>query len=209
VTRALLLLVALSAPARAEPRYLYLQPLGQELPDADVAIVKTALSEFYGLEVRALPRVDLPKAAWYAPRKRWRAEKLLAFLETRRPPDGDRVLGLTAADISTTKGQVYDWGVLGLGSLGGDVGVISTFRCHKRATGPAHARIRLAKVAVHEIGHTRGLDHCPVRGCIMEDAEGQVVTTDREYDICPACRAKVAAAGRPLPASPRIPWPRP
>lgn len=205
------LLGAAAAPAVAAgpERFLYLQPLGVALPDEEVALVTFALREFYGLAIKVLPRVELPAAAWYAPRRRWRAEKLLDFLALRLPADGDRILGLTAADISTTKGKVHDWGVLGLGGLGGPSGVISSFRCQKRSRGAEHARQRLAKVAVHEIGHTRGLDHCPNRGCLMQDAEGQVVTSDGEYDLCARCRAGVAAAGRPLPATPKIPWPRP
>jgi archaemetzincin len=43
--------------------------------------------------------------------------------------DARFVLGLTAADISTTKGEIVDWGVMGLGSLDGTAGVISSFRC--------------------------------------------------------------------------------
>jgi archaemetzincin len=207
---ALVAVAVLAHPAAAaEKRVIYLQPLGAELPDADVAIVKTALIELYALEVAVLPRAELPRAAWYPPRRRWRAEKLLVFLRGQLPPDCVRVLGLTAADISTTKGKIEDWGVLGLGEDPGVAGVISTFRCHKRARNDQHARERLAKVAVHEIGHTLGLDHCPVRGCIMEDAEGSVLTSDREYDLCPRCRAQLAAGGRALPASPKIPWPKP
>jgi archaemetzincin len=207
---ALAFLVAGADFARAEPgKFLYIQPLGKELPDADVAIVVTALTEFYGLGVRILPRVDHPQEAWYAPRRRWRAEKLLDFLAPRLPADGFRVLGLTASDISTTKGKIYDWGVLGLGSLDGAAGVISSFRAHKGAKNAQHARERLAKVAVHEIGHTQGLDHCPTVGCLMEDAEGKVATCDREYDLCPACRAKLIQSGHALAKTPKIPWPKP
>ncbi len=188
---------------------LCLQPLGSELPAADVELVRQALTELTGMETRLLPRADLPAAAFYPPRRRYRAEKLLDFLDGRLPPDGARILGLTGVDISTTKGRFADWGLLGLGRIGGASSVISEFRCRMRSPGPVITRARLAKVAVHETGHTLGLEHCPTRGCLMEDAEGQVATCDREYDFCSRCRGLLAAAGRPLPTSPRIPWPRP
>ena len=188
---------------------LYLQPLGGELPAEDVELVRQALTEIIGMETRLLPRTPLPAEAFYPPRRRYRAEKLLDFLDGRLPPDGTRMLGLTAVDISTTKGRFVDWGLLGLGRIGGASSVISEFRCRMRSPGPTNARERLAKVAVHEAGHTLGLEHCPTRGCLMEDAEGQVATCDREYDFCPRCRGLLDAAGRTLPPSPRIPWPRP
>jgi archaemetzincin len=194
----------------ASPRTtLYVQPLGDALPDEDVALVITALGALIGLEPKLLSRAALPAAAYYPPRRRYRAEKLLDFLDERLPADGVRILGLTGADISTTKGDVFDWGVLGLGRLDGASSVISQFRCKMKSRGPAHARVRLAKVAVHEAGHTLGLDHCPNRGCLMEDAEGQVATCDREYDFCARCRGLLAAAGHAIPKSPQIPWPRP
>jgi len=209
---ALVLGLLLASPGRAEPAapsIFYLQPLGPSLPEADVAAVKAALVELYGLPVQTLERVELPRSAYHAPRKRYRAEKLLDFLRPRLPPDGVRLLGLTAVDISTTKGTYADWGVMGYGELPGTVGVISSFRCYKRTTSATNGRERLAKTAAHEIGHTLGLAHCPSQGCLMADAEGSVLSADQEHDLCARCRTQLTTDGRTLPRSPNPPWPRP
>jgi archaemetzincin len=174
-----------------------------------MALVKDALVGFYNVQIRVLPRVDLPAQAYYEPRRRYRAEKLLPFLQEKLPGDGDRILGLTGVDISTAKGSIEDWGILGLAKLGGKACIVSAFRCHKRSMERMPAPILLAEVAVHEVGHTLGLGHCTERGCLMEDAGGLARTCDREFDICTNCRSKLRASGYTLPDQPRVPWPRP
>ena len=99
---------------------------------------------------------------------------------------------------------------MGLGDEPGTATVISSFRCRKKARGAAHARERLAKVAVHELGHSFGLDHCPTPGCLMHDAEGKVATVDDESDLCPRCRARSRGGGpERFQAVPPLPWARP
>jgi archaemetzincin len=211
---------AFSGAARAEPstnapvapetnarRVIYIQPMGRcGKTDPSWKLVQRSLRAFYGVEVRELPCVDLPKQAFYPPRRRYRAERLLDFLAARLPADGWRILGLTSVDISTTKGQFTDWGIFGLGELPGTASVISSFRLGKGARDERQVGERVAKVAVHEIGHTLGLDHCPMRSCLMEDAQAKVKTVDRENDLCPVCRRRLRAAGLAIPDEPEIPW---
>jgi archaemetzincin len=191
----------------AAGRALYVQPLGACAGRAKaVDQVVAALRAFYPIDVRVLACQELPAAAYYPARKRYRAERLLAYLNQRMPKDGWRILGLADVDISTTKDRYPDWGVMGLGELPGTATVISSFRCRKKARDAAHASERLAKVAVHEIGHTLGLPHCPTRGCLMEDAMGKVVTTDREQDFCPRCRALAKQQGFTITQKPAAAW---
>jgi archaemetzincin len=196
-------------PAAADlPRY-YLLPLGPERVEQDIDFVSRSLVSFYAADVVVLPRITLPRDAYYAPRKRYRADSLLTFLESRLPNDAYRLIGATSVDISTTKPPYADWGILGLATRSGHVCVLSSFRCRRLAQDEIHATIRFGKTAVHEVGHTLGLAHCPTVGCLMEDARGSVLTTDREYDLCAHCRAALVRAGHELSRDHAIPWPRP
>ena len=197
---------AIGAPTA---KTIAIQPLGRRLSKQDVAMVVQGLKTFYGLPVQVLGRKKLPRSAYYRPRRRYRAEKLLGYLEQVGPRTAYRILGLTAVDISTTKGRHPDWGIMGLANLSGRLCIISRFRCQRGARNALHARYRLAKTAVHEIGHTLGLDHCPTRGCLLESGKGSNKTTDREYVLCPRCRAKLRRRGYNIPPNPSPPWPKP
>ncbi len=204
--RALLLVqLWIASSASAARPVLALQPLGTTIRPEAIAAVEQALRAFYDVELLTLPPVPMPKRAWTEPRRRWRAEILLDELEARRPPRAERILGVTADDISTSKGDIKDWGVLGLARLDGRVCVISSFRVGRGVRAEA-ARVRLAKVAVHEIGHTLGLEHCPTVGCLMEDAQGKVTTCDREVDLCARCRGHLERTGRPAKTGIGAPW---
>ena len=190
-------------------RRLVLQPLGPAMPAADVEFVKRSLLAFYDFDLSIATPQALPQKAFYAPRQRYRAEKLLDFLQTLIPEGVERIIGLTAADISTTKGAVADWGIMGLATIEGRVSVLSSFRCRRKVKNAEHATIRLGKVAVHEMGHSLGLDHCKTHGCIMHDGEGSALTVDTEYDLCSRCRAALARDQRLAKSPSELPWPKP
>lgn len=197
----------LAAPA--SPRRLVLQPLGPALPSSDVEFVKRSLLTFYDFDLVIAESQPLPKKAYYPPRQRYRAEKLLEYLHTLLPQGAERIIGLTSVDISTTKGAVFDWGIMGLATIEGQVSVLSSFRCRRKVHTVEQGTIRFGKVAVHEMGHSLGLDHCKTQGCIMHDGEGSATTVDGEYDLCARCRTALSRDGRLNPAASAPPWPKP
>jgi archaemetzincin len=164
----------------------------------DTAVVRVAqegVRRYYrsaGAEVSVLPAAEMPRSTFYPPRRRYQAERLLDSLAAGEDGRFDKVMGLTEYDISTTKGDCYDWGVFGLGSLGGRACVVSTFRLGRHAVDRELFYERLGKVLNHELGHTFGLDHCPTRTCLMEDAKGTIATVDSETGVlCSDCAARL------------------
>jgi archaemetzincin len=198
-----------ASKAQGNAERLLLVPLGPQISDDELSVVEQALLAFYDFRLERHARLPLPEAAYYRPRQRYRAEKLLEFLDSIAERSYERVVGLTGVDISTTNGSIYDWGILGLATVDGRLAVLSTHRCARGTRTEAERHIRFGKVAVHEVGHTLGLPHCPTRGCLMEDARGSVLTTDREYDLCARCRNELRRLGRGTKPEPRIPWPKP
>lgn len=132
-------------------------------------------------KIKILEPIDFPKNAFYQPRNRYRADSIIKYLRTKTP-NNCVTLALTNKDISVTKGKVADFGVMGLGYRPGNACVASSFRLN-----PKNKNEQFYKIAIHELGHTQGLKHCPDKTCFMRDAEGKNPTNE-EKDFCQNCK---------------------
>jgi archaemetzincin len=108
-----------------------------------------------------------------------------AFLAPLRRHVGERVLGVTDVDLYA-EGLNF---VLGLAQGHGRVAVISLARLGAE-TDPRRARARTLKEAVHEIGHTLGLGHCPDPDCVMHFSNRLADTDRKSARFCEACQAR-------------------
>jgi len=177
---------------------LGLLPLGK-IKLANMITVKNALEKYYGFNVVLLPETVLPPNA-FTPVKspRYRADSLLLYLQKIKPDSVNYIMGITEADISTTKkdasGKIKnpatkyaDWGIMGLAFRPGNAAVISTFRI--KSSDKALFAQRLEKIALHELGHNLGLPHCPSKSCFMNDANESISTIDNEKtELCSSCK---------------------
>ncbi|MEI7500165.1 MAG: Zn-dependent protease, partial [Bacteroidota bacterium] len=165
---------------------IVIQPF-EDIPPSYVSYVYKHLSMIIpGIIIKA--PIPLPKSAFYAPRNRYRADSLIEFLD-RNTPAGQATIGLTILDISCTDARSPDWGVFGYSYCPGKACIASSYRL--RGTDKID---QLFKVAIHELGHTQGILHCPDKHCFMQDAEGRN-TTINETGFCKECKRKLIDKG--------------
>ena len=168
-----------------------------DFPETMVTFLQSKLAEVFG-NVKIKGHLDFPDDAWYAPRQRYRAPKLLAYQKTlftcngQEKSNSEYILGLTTKDISLKYKEHEDWGVMGLSSLNQRVSVISTFRL---GGVQKMNKDSFCKLALHELGHAAGLPHCDKsKTCIMRDANGKD-HFPQLTDFCPSCKSYLQEQG--------------
>ncbi|KLT71218.1 Zn-dependent protease [Flavobacterium sp. ABG] len=172
------------AKTEKHPKIIVLQPLG----NFQVGSANEVLEKIRKINPNVVLRksIDFPSGSYYQPRNRFRADSIIKNLKTKVGKDSV-IVGLSHKDISTTKDNHQDWGVMGLGYHPGSACVVSDFRLSDK-----NKKEQFYKVVLHELGHTEGLPHCKTKTCLMRDAEGGN-PIDQEKDFCKNCSAFLKA----------------
>jgi archaemetzincin len=166
---------------------IYITSMGN-VKNSDIVRVQKELSSFYDCDVIILPKIDLMTDTKVKGMNRYQSEKILSNIIQKFYNKRGKVLVLTDVDICFNNGKNKEhWGIFGLGMLYSKPCVVSTNRLKTNRDN------RLVKVAIHEIGHTLGLNHCDNdKKCVMNDAKGKGSTVDgvNKY-LCPNCKTKL------------------
>lgn len=160
----------------------------EESPDL-MDHVRHHLGLAFARPVLAWNAPERPRHAYDARRRQHASGAILKWLLEAGPPGG-KVLGVTDRDLFI---PILTY-VFGEAQLGGNAAVVSTARLSEDA-GPFGARVlveRLAKEAVHEMGHALGLLHCGTEGCVMSRSPAVREVDEKSSLPCAACRARLS-----------------
>jgi archaemetzincin len=121
------------------------------------------------------------------------SREMLRWLLARVPTDGTRLLGITNVDLFI---PILTF-VFGEAQLEGQVAVVSYARLVDAGDRTVTTR-RLAREAVHELGHTFGLVHCigtaggarDAGPCVMSRSASVRAVDAKSTRLCPDCRSR-------------------
>jgi archaemetzincin len=134
-----------------------------------------------------------PELAFDSSRGQYNSTELLAQLLEETAESEVNVLGIAGVDLFI---PILTY-VFGEAQLAGRAAVISTYRLDNSLYGlPANQRLlfdRLAKEAIHELGHTRGLIHCNQAVCVMRSSTYVEEIDLKSAQFCASCGQRVRA----------------
>ena len=141
-------------------------------------------------------QVALPEAAFDKNRRQYRSNQILGIIQSyvAKAKEANRVLGVLDVDIFVPELNF----VFGEASFLGKAALISLRRLkpefYRVKADPELYAQRSLKEAVHEVGHTLGLKHCPRSSCVMHFSNSIFDTDKKQSLFCDECYLKAALA---------------
>jgi archaemetzincin len=169
-------------------KYIYIQPIG-EVEEELLRYLVARLEGVYGYPCRVSQPVRISESSYSPERGQFNAEVLVAEIAEKMPIDAKKLLGVVDVDLFVPSLNF----VFGLAS--GYAAVISLTRLRPDYYGEKKDeslfRERTLKEAIHELGHTFGLHHCPDIRCIMHFSNCLEDTDIKGPDFCKVCSTKI------------------
>ena len=161
-------------------------PLGHV--DAEVIRqVKDALADFYKRDVVLLKPVGLRGTLKRNQSSRLSADSILKYYGSY-----NQTLVITNYDITLYDSKKKaDWGIFGKAIKPGKISVISVYKGRLgKSVSNEKLYSRARKVAIHELGHNLGLNHCiKDLTCVMHAGDGKASQVDKEVEgFCDNCK---------------------
>ena len=144
----------------------------------------------HGCQLRCFidEKLQNPSYAYDPGRGQYCCQRILQWLERCCSPHPCQVLAVTEVDLFIL---VFKY-VFGAARIKGKCAVISLNRLRPQYYGEEENTAllyeRVAKTALHELGHSAGLTHCRRRTCVMYSSTRIQDTDAKSAEFCATCR---------------------
>jgi len=164
---------------------ILISPVG-ELSSELIEAVTGEIKQVFGFSTETNPILQDLSFALDDNRNQYHSTAILDRLAANLPPQVVRVLAIAQVDLFIPiLTHVY-----GEAQLGGAACIVSTFRLNEGRSGINISQKyidRIVKEAIHELGHTFNLRHCPEQTCIMHYCRNEEDVDRKSDQLCRYC----------------------
>lgn len=175
-------------------RKVMIVPVG-DIEPAVLQGIAASVEEALPLKAEVGRGLPAPRHHYNPGRGQYHATPMLKEILALKQKGFERVLGVTEADL-----YIPDLNfIFGEADMHGGAAIISLARLREEFYGRNPDKplliLRAGKEAVHELGHTYGLDHCPDPKCIMYFSNRLQDTDEKGPGFCDDCRNRLGIGG--------------
>ncbi len=168
-------------------RKILVVPIG-ELEQDILQGISNSVEQIFALKIELGDRVSVPHKSFSPGRRQYHSGTILKELRHLRRKGIDRILGVIDVDLYVPRLNF----VFGEADVFRGVTVISLTRLRQEFYGLRPDRKlfheRAVKEAIHELGHTYGIGHCPGPECIMHFSNSLEDTDLKGPGFCENCK---------------------
>ena len=170
---------------------ILLVPVGK-IEEWILGTLEDHLEKTFQSQVETGEGLELPEEAYDSRRNQYFSSFILEKLrQAIKPAKPQKILAISDVDLYV-EGLNF---VFGEAELGGHFAIISLARLHQSFYGFQEDKPlfieRAKKEAVHELGHTFGLRHCPDSKCVMHFSNSLQDTDRKRTSFCSRCQERL------------------
>ena len=168
----------------------------ERVPTTAAKVIAAHVSGYLNLAAETLPPRTIPPDTLDPGRLQYNAASLIQAIEAIPLKNYFKVIALFDVDLFI---PLFTH-VFGEARQNGRVAIVSLFRLESHADGssPPSDRVleRVAKIALHELGHLLNLLHCDDDRCLMHFSGGVDTLDQTTFNFCRYCRIALHRALR-------------
>lgn len=170
-------------------RYIYLLfQKNTNVSDFLIKKLENDLSNKFQFSIKVIKDIEIPDYTYNNLRKQYNGRKIINELNRLDFPEAKRILAIFSVDLYA-EGLNF---IFGEAESPGKIAIISTARLnpqfYNQKYDPEIFYQRILKEAIHELGHTFSLSHCPNSACVMYFSNTIEDTDAKTVNFCGKCQ---------------------